>query len=387
VEALALGLVGVSLVAGLLWWVARAPIRPAEVGVKPGAGAPRGGRLAAFVGDRACAECHPGEFASHRRSGHARTLRTPPEAPVSRRVDGRSVRDPESPDTTWSYAFRDGSLSIDRRIGGEVKRFVVDYVFGSGEHAATFLTLTDRDPAHPAGLEHRMTYYRHSDSFGITPGQKADAPEGRVTPSGRVQSTAEVVHCFGCHASTTSAQDPNVLDEATMIPNVACERCHGFGRAHVEAARGGSGDLTMGFGSGRETADQQMRLCGQCHRYPGVLAGVGVPQVHPAQVRADNPEIVRFQPIGLMQSACYGKERGGLTCVSCHDPHARTSKDTRAYEAVCLSCHTPTGRVACRVSPSTGCVACHMPKADAGQGVLFTDHWIRAREAAGLTPP
>jgi hypothetical protein len=277
-------------------------------------------------------------------------------------------------------------LSIERKAGGEAERFVVDYVFGSGTHAATFLTLTDRDPAHPAGLEHRLTYYPQSDSFGITPGQGSAAPEGQVTPVGRVHSTGEVVHCFGCHASTTSAADPNVLDTATMIPNVACERCHGFGRDHVAAARRGVGNLAMGSGPGRGTADQQMRLCGQCHRYPGVLEGVGVHQVDPSSVRPDNPAIVRFQPIGLMQSACSKMARGGLTCVTCHDPHAPTATDPRAYEAACLSCHTAPRQTACRISPAAGCVGCHMPKADAGQGVLFTDHWIRTRERPRPTP-
>ena len=384
-EAVLIGLSTLALVAGLLWWTGRSVRRTTGSASGPSAGQTSGGRLAGFVGDRACRECHPGESASHFRSGHARTLREPAKAPVSRLVDGRTVPDPESPETSWSFAFRDGSLSIERRGGGDVERFLVDYVFGSGEHAATFLSLTDRDPKHPAGLEHRLTYYRHSDAFGITPGQGRDAPEGQVTPSGRLQSTREVVHCFGCHASTTSAEDPNVLDTATMIPNISCERCHGFGRDHVEAARAGRSDLAMGFGPGRWTVDGQMRLCGQCHRYPGLLEGLGVLQVHPSKIRPDNPEIVRFQPVGLMQSACYTKSGGQLSCVTCHDPHSRASKDRAGYEAACLSCHGQSGQTRCSVSPTSGCVDCHMPREDSGQGVLFTDHWIRPRVGSRRT--
>ena len=37
--------------------------------------------------------------------------------------------------------------------------FVIDYAFGSGRHAMTFVSLTDRSPASPASLEHRMTFF------------------------------------------------------------------------------------------------------------------------------------------------------------------------------------------------------------------------------------
>jgi predicted CXXCH cytochrome family protein len=156
-----------------------------------------------------------------------------------------------------------------------------------------------------------------------------------------------------------------------MIPNVECERCHGPGRSHVEAARGGAQGAALGmpFGPGRWSAAEQMRLCGACHRLPEMG--------DPSLIRTDNPELARFQPIGLMQSACYKKTGGGLTCTTCHDPHARASTNTRDYESVCLSCHkAPTG-TPCTVSPATGCVACHMPRRDVGRGMMVTDHWVR----------
>ena len=96
-------------------------------------------------------------------------------------------------------------------------------------------------------------------------------------------------------------------------------------------------------------------------------------------IRADNPGLVRFQPIGLMQSACFRKSPGSLTCSTCHDPHARTSTDLPAYEAVCLSCHQGPSQTRCKVEPATGCVGCHMPRRDATRGMMMTDHWIRSR--------
>ena len=81
------------------------------------------------------------------------------------------------------------------------------------------------------------------------------------------------------------------------------------------------------------------------------------------------------------------EERGAFSCVTCHDPHARVSADRPAYDTVCLSCHTDPGHTkqeglakpapACPVSTRSRCVECHMPRKDAGQGILFSDHWIR----------
>jgi hypothetical protein len=115
-----------------------------------------------------------------------------------------------------------------------------------------------------------------------------------------------------------------------------------------------------------------MRLCGDCHRHPA--------QAPPGEIRADNPRIARFQPVGLMQSACYTKSDGALSCVNCHDPHSPASTDRASYAAACLACHKPGGQPICSVSPRRDCIDCHMPALDTGQGILFTDHWIRVRK-------
>jgi hypothetical protein len=168
-----------------------------------------------------------------------------------------------------------------------------------------------------------------------------------------------------------------------MIRNVGCERCHGPGGSHVEAARIGEKNkaLAMPFGAGHRSAADEIRMCGSCHRLPETVS--------PALIQPRFPALVRFQPVGLMQSACYKKSRAGLSCVTCHDPHARTSTDVAAYEAVCLSCHQGPSRTLCKVSPATGCVGCHMPRRDATRGMMMTDHWIRSRPeaAAGAKLP
>ncbi len=176
-----------------------------------------------------------------------------------------------------------------------------------------------------------------------------------------------------------------------MIPNVTCERCHGPGKAHVAAARrrAPDNDLAMPFGPERYTADKLLTLCGSCHRLPSAAQA--------GRVKASDPNLVRFQPVGIVQSKCYQKSAGSFSCVTCHDSHARVSHDRPGYDKACLSCHTgPAGpkpdnlakpAPACPVSAQSSCVECHMPRKDAGQGILFSDHWIRIHPKVDAQTP
>ena len=269
----------------------------------------------------------------------------------------------------WRYALSKGQLISTRSAGEKVEQYVIEYVFGSGRHASTFVSLLDRNPVHPTLLEHRLTYFAHSESLGLSPGHAGKTPGN--TPHGRVMETTLVLQCFHCHSSVTSDRGSQKLDERTMIPNVSCERCHGPGKSHIEAARRGDGldRLSMQLGPGRSSAAEQVRLCGECHRLPEM---VNSGPIHP-----DNPVIARYQPVGLMQSKCFTESRGALGCVNCHEPHSRVATDHAAYEAICLSCHHSAQQSRCSVSPLSNCIDCHMPLRDVGRGMRFTDHWIR----------
>jgi Cytochrome c554 and c-prime len=336
----------------------------------------------AYVGSKSCAECHPGEYASHSRSGHAHTLRSAARIPLARRLSGATFADPERQGVCWTYRLKDGRFQAERHEAEEVEQFLIDYAFGSGRHATTFVTVTDRTPDHPTMFEHRLTVFAHEEAPDITPGQgQARGPsrqgDGRT---GRRYATPATLKCFECHTTTMSDRGRLALDESVMIPNIGCERCHGPGRSHIELARRkAEGDLfAMPFGLGSRTGAEEIRLCGSCHRLPET--------VDPAMIRPDYAPLVRFQPVGLMQSACYQKSQGALSCSTCHDPHARTSTDIPAYEAVCLSCHRGPSKTPCKVAPETGCVGCHMPRRDASRGMMMSDHWIRPRPETAANP-
>jgi hypothetical protein len=348
-----------------------------------------------FVGPVACRACHPGECALHARSGHARTLSTAARRPLARQVDGISVRDPEHPEVSWEYRFADDRLHVGRRTRSNVEDLVAEYAFGSGHHAVTFVNMIDAET--PAIFEHRMTYYAKTGTFGLTPGHDAVPRPPTLTPLGGLPPPADAWSCFACHSTQVSTVKGLRIDEDRLIPNVSCERCHGPGRAHVEAAAKGAPASELGLPFGRErgyTADQVIALCGMCHRHPG-KAGVG-------PLDPENTHLARFQPVGILQSRCYRESGGGFRCVTCHDPPSRASPDRPAYNATCRTCHggSPSEKTTalshpdgphdaavrglpCPREPSGDCVACHMPRVDAGQGVLFADHWIRVKRPTG----
>lgn len=363
------GLLAIALVA--LPWVLPALLSTGTSTTDPVAvlgSEPRGD----YVGSRSCRECHPGEYAFYTTSGHSRTIRPASRRRLARELDGRGVDDPEWPGVTWSYLLRDGRLLVERSEGGESERVEADFALGSGHHATTFLTLTDPDPDRPRALEHRLTHFAEGDLLGITPGQKADSGLDRGGRLGYEMTVEETLKCLGCHTTETArpSEGPGL---ETMIPNVSCERCHGPARGHVEAALRGEEDLSMPFGFEAWTAEQQLALCGECHRHPSNAA--------PGIIHPDNVQIARFQPVGVMQSRCYTESEGAFSCVSCHDPHDRAKSDPAYYGAACLRCHGPPAPDPAPLRAlDLDCVSCHMPKVDSGQGVRFTDHWIRVRD-------
>ena len=202
------------------------------------------------------------------RSGHAQTFRLAATHPRLRMLAGTEHPDAEHEGVRWAYAVRDGQAFVDRIDRKRPQALLIEYVFGSGQHSNTFVSLDAADPTQPHALEHRLTFYTERDALGVTPGQKADQLEGETTTIGRILNPTETLKCFGCHTSSTSARDRARIDVASLIPNVTCERCHGSGEAHVEAVRRGDRDRAILGGRADSTADQQMRRCGYCHRHP-----------------------------------------------------------------------------------------------------------------------
>jgi Flp pilus assembly protein TadD len=105
----------------------------------------------------------------------------------------------------------------------------------------------------------------------------------------------------------------------------------------------------------------------------------------------DRFEIVGSAAYRLMQSQCFLRSGGAMTCTTCHDPHKQTP--ARPYADTCAQCHAAklTSLVAAQLHPaSIDCAGCHMPKRRTGDAVhvVMTDHRIqRTLPARDLLAP
>jgi hypothetical protein len=73
-----------------------------------------------------------------------------------------------------------------------------------------------------------------------------------------------------------------------------------------------------------------------------------------------------------MRSACF--RNGGLSCVTCHDPHTNVKTDAAFYRERCLACHQDQKN-------QGDCLECHMPRSSPLPHLTFTDHYIRVRSS------
>lgn len=332
-----------------------------------------------LVGAKTCAECHPGEHAMHFGSGHARTLKPAGKTAVAAKLENRLFRDTEERYLLWRYVVSGNRLEASQFKDGKWTCLPLDFAVGSGQHGMTFMSLQwDEKIKQYKGIEHRLSYYTSSDHMDVTPGQgERDSGSDSFTMSdqGRVMDKASLFKCLDCHTTLTSTRQVGEVDPTTMIPNISCERCHGPGREHVEAARKGATgaalEMTLGTNA---TAQTQIRECGTCHRRIDTLP--------PSQFHEDNHELARFQPVGIQASACFEKGKSGLKCTTCHDPHGKVSHDRASYVNACLSCHGPSDRKVCKIEPKGDCINCHMPKRTVSEVFEFTDHWIRKPKKA-----
>jgi Cytochrome c554 and c-prime len=314
---------------------------------------------AQYLGDKACAACHPRQFKDHVASNHALTLgpMTREHLPAGFPRTG-SLLDRE---TGISYTLEEnrGRYTISAHERGRVDSRQVDFVLGSGKRANTFVSREGRN----AIRELRMSYLADQGRWFVTPGQEG----GGIDAIGVQWPHNIAQRCFACHST--------VLPESRMVPEerfmgVGCETCHGPGQAHVAAARAGQapGEIRRLRDWG---ATRLNNLCAECHR--------SSQDIDPHNEMA-TAQTQRMQPYGLMKSACFQKSGDRLSCVTCHDPHRDAETTAEGYERTCRSCHgQPAHSTVCPVNRRNGCVSCHMPprKLWPGIDIAMADHWIR----------
>lgn len=328
-------------------------------------------RSSQFVGHETCAECHSSIAERYATTGHANTFAATADSPAAQAMDGAVFQDPVR-GVAYHYHFDPQaglSVSIPSIFGDN--RFPLSWAVGSNQHGLTFLTLMTH-LGQTGGIEHRVTVYGEEGRLDLTPEHREDAamPKQKLEFLGRLRKPSDLERCLGCHTTDFEIVDSDLKH---LLPNVQCESCHGPGARHVENMSLGRAEMAIDAlrGDGPESALAQIERCGQCHRLPIDL--------DPHDIKPDNATLARFQPVGLLNSACYRESDGRLSCTTCHDPHSRPEAQRADAVRACLNCHAADGTesAVCTVSPTSGCVECHMPPVAAVEESTFHDHWIR----------
>jgi hypothetical protein len=330
---------------------------------------------ATYVGTARCADCHAPQAALHAQSGHASTFAETWDSDVARRLCGRSAELAEGYGRCeYDCDLQGLQVRMPDRLGD--RAFPLDFAVGSGKHAVTFLSLIPDELGNTTGIEHHLSWFRADDVIDLTPGHAVPASASDVTMLGDILQEQAVIRCIGCHTTRHRIDNHRLTD---LIPHVQCEACHGPGSEHVAAAQAGPQGPSPRAIARPVTANAEIELCGRCHRLPTDIA--------PDRLEGYADTLVRFQPVGLLQSRCYTESNQSLKCTTCHDPHAPagTVSETR-HEQTCRQCHSAPHQHPCPVSPDRGCISCHMPAIEASRGTYLHDHWIRIRRDRDTTP-
>jgi hypothetical protein len=334
-----------------------------------------------FTGSDTCARCHGSKAAAQKKTPMAR-------AAMSVSLSDILHAHPLMSFGPGKYQYRIETGASQSRYsvsaGSESLSFPLLWAFGTGRVGQSYLFKKENADFSEA----RVTYFESLGTLGFTPSRALLSPSGVQEAMDRPVGQAEVMRCFGCHATGSSIGGR--FDEAHLVPGVTCEACHGPGAAHVKAM---DDDSTVAsqeskpaiFNSGHLNPADAVDFCGACHGTWWDVKLAGVKGVSSA----------RSAPYRLVTSKCWGKGNARLTCTACHDPHEQLQTDAAAYDKACLKCHASSsgsGKTAghdgpaCPVATSR-CTSCHMVKVYVPEmHDNFTDHRIRIAKAGEAFP-
>jgi len=290
-----------------------------------------------FIGSAACAPCHKRQFDSQSKTGHAHALAKSADHAQRAQWPLATAEARRAP----NFRFRFDALTARIDNGADVLAVSMEWAFGAGAQAVTFVSKAD-DKHH---IEHYLTYYSKLRSFGPTPGQSKLKPANLAEAAGLLYRNADSQACFDCHSTGKEL-------------GVRCEACHGPGATH--AASGGKASI---INPAKMTAAALNDYCGKCHRPPAS---------DPAKIDWHFAWNVRHQPVYLSQSKCFIKSEGKLSCLTCHGSHEPLVQKAAHYDAKCGSCHQTKSK---SCGP-TNCANCHMPQVSPEPPLRFANHFI-----------
>src|ERR1051326_5292328 len=361
-----------------------------------------------YVDPALCAQCHGGIDSTYRKTGMGRSFyRMNSQNAVENFKAGNPFY--HEPSESYFAMIGRGGKYYQRRwqIGFDgketnVEEKQIDFVLGSGNHARTYLHLTGRHTLQQLPLS---WYAEKGGYWAMNPGY--DRAE--------YQGSTRIVHyeCMFCHNGyprippghqETGAE---AQYDAPIPEGIDCQRCHGPGQRHIEAAGrpGARPDEIRAaiVNPSRLPPEREIEVCLQCHletssrRLPHSIQRLdrGPFSYLPGQPLAEfrlsfdrapgrNQDFEVAQAgYRLRESQCFLKSAGRLRCTTCHNPHdvPRGEAAAARYNSVCRSCHAGPLESIADHTAGANCLACHMPRrrTDDAVHIVMTDHKIVRR--------
>jgi predicted CXXCH cytochrome family protein len=350
-----------------------------------------------YVGDAACAQCHPDQAESYSRHPMGRSLAPVSQASALERYD-QAAHNPFEKEGLQFFVEKRGLQMLHQetrrdtqgrvltRLDGEVQ-----FAIGSGTHGRTYLL--ERDGYL---FQSPISWYSRKGVWDLTPS---------FQPAEHFDRPAQA-DCLFCHANQVEPiEDSLNRYRAPLFRGYAigCERCHGPGELHVKRREAGEEVNGVDYSIvNPHHLEPSLRnsICQQCHlqgesrivrrgrRLFDYRPGLPLHQFLSVFLRL--PEFTDQQRSGshavqMAASRCFQESKGKLGCVSCHDPHASPAAAAKAshYRSRCLVCHEEKScglTLAARRTRSSedNCILCHMPRAESSNiaHTAVTDHRI-----------
>lgn len=343
-----------------------------------------------YIGTDQCAKCHQEQYATYLQSAHSRsasrtTALTEPE-PISFLHKPSQCRyDVLHEDERLIH--RESLIGVDQSVL-TTRQYSIDYTFGSGTHAKSYLASDG-----PYLIQSPLTWYQ-AQGWSMSPGY--DGAEHYSF------SRAITKRCAFCHVGSIDRKQENPFQFTILETAIGCERCHGPGQLHQEKRQKEDLALTPGVADWSIAnpvflnREQSEAICQQCHLQGVQEVSVSGsdewhfrPGLRLTDFRVDFQNHVAGEPMRIVghveqmhESECYTKS-ATMTCITCHDPHHTPVPDKHVdyYRSKCYQCHEDS---ACGLplprrvqTADNSCATCHMPKRGTNVShVAFSNHRI-----------
>jgi hypothetical protein len=393
-----------------------------------------------FVGSSRCRACHPDAYASWHASWHRTMTQAVGPDTVIARFDGRTLPHADGEhaverrgDEFW-VSMPDANWLLDRfergpeAVAGEVPMTWQRVLMSTGAHNMQMYWVS-ADPGR------RLVAFPFSWSVEAQTWVANEATLLRPHQADVVYGWNEV--CSKCHSVAVAPEFAATRVETEVAElGIACEACHGPGRAHVDARANplrryvdhlsdeGTPDIVHPAGIDARRSNE---ICGQCHSasvFPDPAAWSGRGSDYRAGAKLDESTRVVRHPLqadqpwidelldedpdylsgrfwgdgmirvsgreynGILESPCFEDERFG--CLSCHEMHGDSPVDQLAPLArddddrQCTQCHDSWSEDSAleqhtrhpAESSGSRCVNCHMPHTVYGLTKAIRSHRI-----------